>query len=82
MQGVAGLMDIWSHPDFSEPVMKVPDGSITIGYHMWKPEHRVFYLPTDAQENCFQKNIKIYVNTAPTCFSLITIIRQHIIQAC
>jgi len=32
---------------------------------------RVFYLPTDApQENCFKKNIKIYIKTAPTCFGL------------
>jgi len=22
---------------------------------------KVFYLPTDAQENCFKKNIKIYI---------------------
>jgi hypothetical protein len=34
---------------------------------------RVFYLPTDAQENCFKNNIKIYIKTAPTCFSAITI---------
>ena len=27
---------------------------------------RVFYLPTDAQENCFKKNIKLYIKTAPT----------------
>jgi hypothetical protein len=39
---------------------------------------RVFYLPTDAQESCF-KNIKIYIKTAPTCFGLITIIRERII---
>ena len=32
---------------------------------------KVFYLPTDAQENCFKKNIKIYFKTAPTCFSAI-----------
>jgi len=43
---------------------------------------RVFYLPTDAQESCFKKNIKIYIKTAPTCFSLITIIRERIIRAC
>jgi hypothetical protein len=24
---------------------------------------RVFYLPTDAQEKCFKKNIKIYIET-------------------
>jgi hypothetical protein len=35
---------------------------------------RVFYLPTDAQENCFKKNIKIYIKTAPTCFDAIIII--------
>jgi hypothetical protein len=25
-----------------------------------------FYLPTDAQESCFKKNIKISIETAPT----------------
>jgi len=38
-----------------------------------------FYLPTDAQENCFKKNIKIYIKPAPTCFSAITIIRERVI---
>jgi len=28
------------------------------------------------------KNIKIYIKTAPTCFSSITIIRECIIWAC
>ena len=23
---------------------------------------KFFYLPTEAQENCFKKNIKIYIN--------------------
>jgi len=27
-------------------------------------------------------NIKIYIKTAPTCFGLITISREHIIWAC
>jgi len=40
------------------------------------------YLPTDAQENCFKKNIKIYIKTAPTCVGAITIIRERIIWAC
>ena len=39
---------------------------------------KVFYLPTDAQENRFVKNIKIYIKTAPTCFGAITI-RERII---
>ena len=43
---------------------------------------RVFYLPTDAQENCFKNNIKIYIKSSPTCFGLITIIREHIIRTC
>jgi hypothetical protein len=30
------------------------------------------YLPTDALENCFKKNIKIYIKTAPTCFGAVT----------
>jgi hypothetical protein len=41
--------------------------------------YQSFYLPTDAQEKCFKKNIKIYVKAAPTCFGLITIIRERII---
>jgi len=36
-----------------------------------------FYLPTDAQENYFKKNIKVYIKTAPTCFRAITIIRER-----
>ena len=43
---------------------------------------KVFYLPTDTQENCFKKNIKIYIKTAPTCFGAITIIRERLIRAC
>jgi len=42
----------------------------------------VFYLPTDAQENCFKKDIKIYNKTTSTCFGLVTIIRERIIGAC
>jgi len=30
---------------------------------------KVFYLPTDAQENHFKKNIKIYIKIIPTYFS-------------
>ena len=41
-----------------------------------------FYLPTDAQENCFKKNIKIYIKVAPTRFGAITIISERIIWAC
>jgi len=36
-------------------------------------------LPTDAQENCFKRSIKIYIKTAPTCFGVITNIRERII---
>jgi hypothetical protein len=43
---------------------------------------RVFYLQTNAQENCSKRNIKIYIKTVPTCFGLITIIRDCIIRAC
>jgi len=34
-------------------------------------------LPTDAQENCFKGSIKIYIKTVPTCFGVITIIREQ-----
>jgi hypothetical protein len=40
-----------------------------------------FHLPTDAQENCFKKKIKIYIKTPPTCFGATTIIRERIIRA-
>jgi hypothetical protein len=43
---------------------------------------KVFYLPTDAQQNCFKKSIKIYIKTAPTYFGAITIIRERINGAC
>jgi hypothetical protein len=43
---------------------------------------KVFYLPNDAQQNCFKKNIKIYIKTAPTSFGAITIIRERIIRTC
>jgi hypothetical protein len=43
---------------------------------------KFFYLPTDAQENCSERNIKIYIKTAPTCFGLITIIEERTIRAC
>jgi hypothetical protein len=41
---------------------------------------KVSYLPTDAQENCFKKNIKIYIKTASACFGAITIIRERIFE--
>jgi hypothetical protein len=40
---------------------------------------RGFYLPTDAQDSCFTKNIKIYIKTDPTRFALISINRERII---
>jgi hypothetical protein len=43
---------------------------------------KVFYLQTDAQVNCFKYNIEIYIKAAPTCFGLITTIRERIISAC
>ena len=41
----------------------------------------IFYLPTDAQEFRFKRDIKIYIKSAATCFCLITIIREHTIRA-
>ena len=47
---------------------------------------KYFYSPTDAQLNCLKNNCKIYnkidIKTAPTCFGVITIIRERIIRAC
>jgi hypothetical protein len=33
-------------------------------------------LPTDAQETYFKWSIKVYAKTAPTCYGVITIIRE------
>ena len=41
-----------------------------------------FLLPTDAQENCFKRSIKIYIKTAATCFGVITIIRERTVWTC
>jgi hypothetical protein len=45
-----------------------------------------FYLPTDAQLSCLKNSFKIYIKidikTAPTCFGVITIIRERIIRSC
>ena len=42
-----------------------------------------FYSPTDTQVNCLKNRFKIYIEidieTAPTCFGAITIIRERII---
>jgi hypothetical protein len=35
--------------------------------------------PTDAQEKCFKKSIKIYIKTAPICFGVIIIIGERTI---
>jgi hypothetical protein len=37
-------------------------------------------LATDAQKNFFKRSIKIYIKTAPTCFGVITIIRERTIN--
>jgi hypothetical protein len=45
-----------------------------------KYELRIKVLsPTDAQENCSKKIIKIYIKTAPSCLGVITIIRERTI---
>jgi len=45
--------------------------------------HQFFYLPTNAQLNCFKNDSKIYfkvdIKTAPTCFGVITTIRERTI---
>jgi hypothetical protein len=38
------------------------------------------YFPTDSQENCFKKNIKIHIQTAATRFGAITITRKRIFE--
>jgi hypothetical protein len=37
---------------------------------------RVFYLPTDAQEICFKRNIKIHFKAVQACFGAIAIIKE------
>jgi hypothetical protein len=45
--------------------------SCTVQLHIIK-----VFPPTDAQENCSNRSIKIYMKIAPTCFGVITIIRE------
>jgi hypothetical protein len=48
--------------------------------------HRFFNPPTDVQLNCLKNNFKIYIKidikTAPTCFAVITTIRERITRSC
>jgi len=46
--------------------------------------YQSFLLPTDAQENCFQRSIKIYIKIkiAPTCLGVITNNRERTVWAC
>ena len=46
----------------------------------WIITHYQVFTPTDAQG--FKESIKIYIKTAPTCFGVITIIRERTIWAC
>jgi hypothetical protein len=39
--------------------------------------YQSFYSPTNAQDFYFKRNIKIYIKTVPTCFGVITIIRER-----
>jgi len=42
-------------------------------------QYQTFLLPTDTQKKCFKRGIKIYITikTAPTCFGVITVIRER-----
>jgi hypothetical protein len=40
------------------------------------------YLPNDVQLNCLKNYFKIYIKTAPTCFGVITIIRERTVRSC
>jgi len=51
----------------------------SFSFHRHLDISKNFYLPIDAQEYCFKKNIKIYIKNAPTRFGLITIIRERAI---
>jgi hypothetical protein len=62
-------------PGQVKQVHALPSSSFKIVFNI-----KVFYLPTNAQENCFKKNIRIYIKTAPTCFGFIIIIRECIMQ--
>jgi len=70
------------------------EGTVGVHYTLWDPilctgcsskqittSIRVIkvLLPTDAQENRFKRCIKIYIKTAPTCFGVITNIRERTI---
>ena len=77
-------MKMWYEEVLTEKAVHIRISGIYTSFHS-RTLHldiiRVFYLPTDAQENWFKKKTKISIKTAPICFSLITIIRERIIQA-
>jgi len=42
--------------------------------------YQIFLFTNWCTENCFKKNIEIYINTVPTCFGAITIIKERIFE--
>jgi len=62
-------------------IVTVPSKTNTFFFHSRTVHLDVIKVlsPTDAQENCFKRIIKIYIKTAPTCFGVITIIRERTI---
>jgi hypothetical protein len=44
-----------------------PPPSRTVHFYIIK-----VFSPTDAQENCFKRSFKIYVEAATTCFGAVT----------
>jgi len=57
----------------------LPSGKLGRDYRQTHTCNINVLLPTDAQENFFKRNIKIYIKTAPTCFGVITIIKERTI---
>ena len=39
-------------------------------------------LPTDTQQNYFKRSIEVHIKISPTCFGVITIVRERTIWAC
>jgi len=51
-------------------------------YHASWYYQNVYIYQLIHKRTALKRNIKIYIKTAPTCFGLITIIREHGFRGC
>jgi hypothetical protein len=82
-----GEMESFSSVSLDWPAVPAGDGRYLCKYRALAQFSQLYCASWYYQSFLFAqesrlKNIKIYIKTAPTCFGLITIIRERIIWAC